>query len=98
MGCGRVGWGSRNGSEQGGRFAGGARVGGGEATAQAAVDGRLPGGPGVRLVHLDDQFEPRLHVLAGIFGRKDGRRRYDASHPLNLFWNAFTAHLAARPT
>ncbi len=66
------------------------------ATAQAALDGRLPGGPGLRLVRLTDDYQPPLQVLAGIFGRKGERQRYDAHHPLNLLWNALTAHVTAR--
>jgi DNA-binding transcriptional LysR family regulator len=65
------------------------------ATVQAALEGRLPGGPGLRLIELGNDFDPPLQVLAGIFGRRDERHRYTPDHPLNLLWNAFTSHLAA---
>lgn len=59
------------------------------AAAQAAVEGRLPGGPGLRLIRLSPAFTPRLQVLAGIFARKGERNLYHHEHPLNLLWNAF---------
>jgi DNA-binding transcriptional LysR family regulator len=64
------------------------------AAADAAVEGRLPGGPGLRVVPLADNYDPPLQLLAGIFARKDERQRYDGAHPLNLLWSAFAAHAA----
>jgi hypothetical protein len=66
------------------------------AAAQAAIDGRLPGGPGLRLIRLVPGFTPPLQILAGIFARKNERSLYHQEHPLNLLWNAFEAHLHAR--
>lgn len=62
------------------------------AAAEAAVDGRLPGGPGLRLVPLASDYDPPLQLLAGIFVRKGERQLYDETHPLNLLWDAFAAH------
>lgn len=62
------------------------------AAAQAAIEGRLPGGPSLRLVPLADGYQPPLQLLAGIFARKGERQLYDDSHPLNLLWAAFAAH------
>ena len=67
-----------------------------QAAAEAAVGGRLPGGPGLRLVPLSHDYDPPLQILAGIFTRKGERHLYDHTHPLNLLWDAFTAH-AAQP-
>ncbi len=68
------------------------------AAADAAVEGRLPGGPGLRLVALADDYHPPLQLLAGIFARKGERQLYDETHPLNLLWDAFTAHAQHRST
>ena len=62
------------------------------AAAQAAIEGRLPGGPGLRLIRLSPAFSPRLQILAGIFARKGERDLYSREHPLNLLWKAFQAH------
>jgi DNA-binding transcriptional LysR family regulator len=62
------------------------------AAAQAAVEGRLPGGPGLRLIPLAAGFNPPLQILAGIFARRGERALYHTEHPLNLLWNAFEAH------
>lgn len=59
------------------------------AAADAAIEGRLPGGPGLRLVPLTTDYDPPLQLLAGVFARKGERDLYDDSHPLNLLWNAF---------
>jgi DNA-binding transcriptional LysR family regulator len=67
------------------------------AAAQAVIDGRLPGGPGIRVVPLTSDYDPPLQLLAGIFARKGERELYDATHPLNLLWNAFNAHVRDRP-
>jgi DNA-binding transcriptional LysR family regulator len=66
------------------------------AAAEAAIEGRLPGGPDLRLVPLTDDYDPSLQLLAGIFARKGERQRYDHTHPLNLLWNAFAAHIRNR--
>ena len=60
--------------------------------AQAVIDGRLPGGPGIRVVPLASDYHPPLELLAGIFARKGERELYADTHPLNLLWNAFSAH------
>lgn len=62
------------------------------AAADTAIEGRLPGSPDLRLVPLDDDYNPPLQLLAGIFARKGERHLYDDTHPLNLLWNAFDAH------
>lgn len=67
------------------------------AAAQAAVEGRLPGGPGLRLIPLAPGFSPPLQILAGIFARKDERALYHPEHPLNLLWDAFDTHVRNRP-
>ena len=64
-----------------------------EAAAQAVIDGRLPGGSGIRVVPLTTDYDPPLQLLAGIFARKGERELYDGAHPLNLLWNAFDAHV-----
>jgi DNA-binding transcriptional LysR family regulator len=61
---------------------------------QAAVDGRLPGGPDVRLVDLGPDFDPTLEVVTGTFARSGEREVFDQSHPLNLLWQAFTDEVA----
>ncbi|GAB1512535.1 LysR family transcriptional regulator [Actinophytocola sp. KF-1] len=57
--------------------------------AQAAVEGRLPGGHGLRVVPLGDDFEPALELVTGVFGRRNERDHYAADHPLNVLWNEF---------
>jgi DNA-binding transcriptional LysR family regulator len=59
--------------------------------AQAAVEGRLPGGHGLRVVPLADDFEPALELVTGVFGRRNERNHYAADHPLNLLWSEFQA-------
>lgn len=66
------------------------------AAAEAAIEGRLPGGPGLRLIRLAPGFSPPLQVLAGIFARKGERNLYHQEHPLNLLWNAFEAQARDR--
>ncbi|MGQ0719712.1 MAG: LysR family transcriptional regulator, partial [Pseudonocardiales bacterium] len=68
------------------------------AAADAALEGRLPGGPDLRLIPLSDDYHPPLQLLAGIFARKAERQLYDGAHPLNLLWDAFTAHAQHRST
>ncbi len=67
------------------------------AATQAAIDGRLPGGPGLRMIRLVPGFTPPLHILAGVFARKGERTLYGQAHPLNLLWNAFETHARTRP-
>jgi hypothetical protein len=62
------------------------------AAANAAADGRLPGGPDLRVIDLTTDYQPPLQLLAGIFARKGERARYVPDHPLNLLWNAFQTH------
>jgi len=66
------------------------------AAAQAAVEGRLPGDPGLTLIPLAPGFDPPLQILAGIFARKGERALYHPEHPLNLLWEAFGAHARSR--
>ncbi len=66
------------------------------AAADAAVEGRLPGGPGLRLVPLLGDYQPPLQLLAGIFARKGERQLYDDTHPLNPLWDAFASHAQHR--
>lgn len=66
------------------------------AAADAAVEGRLPGGPGLRLVPLTNDYQPPLQLFAGIFARQGERHQYDDTHPLNLLWNAFASHAHRR--
>ena len=68
------------------------------AAAEAAIEGRLPGGPGLRLIRLAPTFSPPLQVLAGIFARKGERALYQQEHPLNLLWNAFEEQVRAQAT
>ncbi|MFE9847000.1 hypothetical protein [Streptomyces goshikiensis] len=65
---------------------------------EVAVAGRLPGGEGFRLVEFADDFDPMLHLVPGVFARKGERDTYNASHPLNVLWEAFREEAAsARP-
>jgi DNA-binding transcriptional LysR family regulator len=63
--------------------------------AQAAVDGRLPGGPDLRLVRLGLDFDPMMELVTGTFARMGERSAFDASHPLNLLWHAFADEVAS---
>ena len=64
-----------------------------EASAQAVSDGRLPGGPGIRVDTAGSPgYGPPLEILAGIFARKGERGHYHPEHPLNLLWSAFRQH------
>lgn|GEM_PF-2395429 len=60
-----------------------------KAIGRAAVEGRLPGGPGFRLVAFAEDFDPMLELVTGVFARKGEREQYAPAHPLNLLWNAF---------
>jgi DNA-binding transcriptional LysR family regulator len=63
--------------------------------AQAAVEGRLPGGPGLRLVDLGPDFSPMMELVTGTFARRGERAAFDRSHPLNLLWQAFADEVAS---
>jgi hypothetical protein len=63
--------------------------------ARAATEGRLPGGHGLRIVQLADDFDPALELVTGVFGRKNERDHYASDHPLNLLWNEFIARCPA---
>jgi DNA-binding transcriptional LysR family regulator len=58
--------------------------------ARAAAEGRLPGGPGLRLVDLGPDFDPMMELVTGTFARRGERGVFGQSHPLNLLWQAFT--------
>jgi hypothetical protein len=63
--------------------------------AQAAVEGRLPGGPELRLVDLGSDFSPMMELVTGTFSRRGERAAFDRSHPLNLLWQAFADEVAS---
>ncbi len=63
--------------------------------ARAAAQGRLPGGPGLRLVGLGPDFDPMMELVTGTFARRGERSAFDLSHPLNLLWQAFAEEVAA---
>jgi hypothetical protein len=63
--------------------------------ARAAVEGRLPGGPGLRLVDLGPDFDPTMELVTGTFARRAERSAFGQSHPLNLLWRAFTDEVAS---
>jgi DNA-binding transcriptional LysR family regulator len=63
--------------------------------AQAAVEGRLPGGPGLRLADLGPDFDPMMELVTGTFARRGERSAFDRSHPLNLLWQAFAEEVAS---
>ena len=66
--------------------------------AQAATEGRLSGGHGLRVVQLADDFNPPLELVTGVFGRRNERNRYAADHPLNLLWNEFETRSPFTPS
>jgi DNA-binding transcriptional LysR family regulator len=59
--------------------------------ARAALEGRLPGGRSLRLVPLGDDFDPRLELVTGVFGRRNEREHHAPDHPINLLWREFAA-------
>jgi hypothetical protein len=63
--------------------------------AEAAVKGRLPGGPGLRTVSLGPDFSPMMELVTGTFARRGERTAFGASHPLNLLWQAFADEVAS---
>jgi hypothetical protein len=52
--------------------------------ARAAVECRLPGGPGLRTVSLGAGFGPMMELVTGTSARPGERTAFDSSHPLNL--------------
>lgn len=62
---------------------------------EAAVDGRLPTSEDFRLIDFADDFDPMLQLISGVFARKGEREMYDASHPLNILWDAFRDEAAS---
>lgn len=62
------------------------------AVAEAAVAGRIPGGEGLRLVALANDYRPDLELVTGVFGRRHEREHYASDHPLNVLWREFAAH------
>ncbi|HEV2779231.1 MAG TPA: hypothetical protein VGX25_07500 [Actinophytocola sp.] len=65
------------------------------AVAQAAIDGRLPGGAGLRMIELGDDYQPPLELVTGVFARRGEREHYSPDHPVNLLWHEFEAHAPA---
>jgi len=63
--------------------------------ARAGADGRLPGGPGLRLVGLGPDFSPMMELVTGTFARRGERAAFSPSHPLNLLWQAFADEVAS---
>jgi DNA-binding transcriptional LysR family regulator len=62
---------------------------------QAAIEGRLPGGPDFRLIELGPGFNPMLELVTGTLARRGERGAFDHTHPLNLLWQAFTDEVAS---
>ncbi|QHC33557.1 LysR family transcriptional regulator [Streptomyces sp. HF10] len=62
---------------------------------EAAVAGRLPTSENFRLIDFADDFDPMLQLISGVFARKGEREAYDASHPLNILWDAFRDEAAS---
>ena len=63
--------------------------------ARAAAEGRLPGGPGLRLVELGPDFSPMMELVTGTFARRGERAAFSPAHPLNLLWQAFVDEVAS---
>ncbi|GAA2810651.1 LysR family transcriptional regulator [Saccharopolyspora taberi] len=57
---------------------------------EAADDGRMPEGQGLRTVELVNDLEPKLEVLVGAFTRRGERESYTPDHPLNRLWDALS--------
>lgn len=57
--------------------------------AQAALKGRLPGGPGLRLVDLGPDFDPMVETGHRHLRPAARTRRLRPVPPLNLLWPAF---------
>jgi hypothetical protein len=63
--------------------------------ATAAAEGRLPGGPGLRLVELGADFSPTMELVTGTFARRGERAGFSPAYPLNLLWQAFADEVAS---
>jgi DNA-binding transcriptional LysR family regulator len=63
--------------------------------ATAAAEGRLPGGPDLRLVELGADFSPMMELVTGTFARRGERAAFSPAHPLNLLWQAFADEVAS---
>lgn len=63
--------------------------------ARAAVEERLPGGAGLRIVDVGADFDPAMELVTGTFAKRGERAAFDASHPLNLLWQAFADEVAS---
>lgn len=63
--------------------------------ARAAVEGRLPGGPDLRIVGLGQGFDPMMELVTGTFARRGERDAFGPAHPLNLIWQAFADEVAS---
>ncbi|RZQ62213.1 LysR family transcriptional regulator [Amycolatopsis suaedae] len=55
---------------------------------EAAEDGRLAEGDGLRVLELDGDLEPAQEVLVGVFCRKGESSAHGAEHPLTRLWGA----------
>ncbi|MGH3800752.1 MAG: LysR family transcriptional regulator [Pseudonocardiaceae bacterium] len=62
------------------------------AVAEAAITGRLPGGEGLRMIELGNDYRPCLELVTGVFGRRREREHYASDHPLNILWQLFETH------
>ncbi len=62
---------------------------------EAAVAGHLPTSEDFRLIDFAGDFDPMLQLVSGVFARKGERETYDASHPLNILWDAFRDEAAS---
>jgi hypothetical protein len=60
-----------------------------------AAEGRLPGGPDLRLVELGADFSPMMELVTGTFARRGERAAFSPAHPLNLLWQAFADEVAS---
>jgi hypothetical protein len=45
---------------------------------------------------LGPDFDPMMELGTRTFARQAERAAFDASHPLNLLWQAFTDEIASR--
>ena len=63
--------------------------------ATAAAEGRLPGGPDLRLVDLGRDFSPMMELVTGTFARRGERAAFSPAHPLNPLWQAFADEVAS---
>lgn len=63
---------------------------------QAVLEGQLPSASDFRVLELEDDFDPSIELVSGVFARRGERAQYAATHPVNLLWEAFND--AARST